>query len=391
MDASSSATKMFSALQSQQSLRSQIATTLLSSGLTLYQDGNYTHAVAAFKQASAYVPENTDAYNYAAKAYLKLGKTKEAVDSYKISLSIDRSQSDIWVELGNVYYSEKRYAEAENAFKTAARYDPTDTLAPYTLGQLYLQTERYSEAENQFKKVIKMTPKDGNVYYALGTAYNKMGRHDEAVTQLEKAVTLKKDFALARFELGTAYLGLEDREKAQEQLEILKDLDTSLSAELESDLSSPKISFFHSGKSTFNPLLGAGTPLAFLSADLLAPNSSKDFTMTFQFDSEMDASSVMKITNWSISKASGGEAGYYNNGITLYPQKEAVISPLPKSVTYDATTYQATVTFSIAQNPYGTAVIDPKHLVFKFSGTDINGKKMDPTADQYDGFKGGMF
>jgi hypothetical protein len=113
--------------------------------------------------------------------------------------------------------------------------------------------------------------------------------------------------------------------------------------------------------------------------------------MTFQFDSEMDAASVMKITNWSITKATGGEAGSYNNGITLYPEKEAVFSPLPKSVTYDATTDQATITFSISQNPYGTAVIDPKHLVFKFSGTDINGKKMDPTADQYDGFKGGMF
>ncbi len=391
MDASSSATKMFSALQSQQSLRSQIATTLLSGGLALYQDGKYSQAIAAFKQASAYVPENVDAYNYAAKAYLKQGKTKEAIDSYKLSVSIDRSQSGIWVELGNVYYSEKRYSEAENAFKTAARYDPTDTLAPYTLGQLYLQTERYSEAENQFKKVIKMTPRDGNVYYALGAAYNKMGRHDEAVTQLEKAVSLKKDFALARFELGTAYLGLDDRDKAEEQLEILKDLDTSLSAELESDLSSPKISMFMASKSTFSPTLGAGTPLAFLSADLLYPNASKDFTMTFQFDSEMDATSVMKITNWSISKASGGEAGSYNNGITLHPENEAVFSPLPKSVTYDATTSQATITFSIAQNPYGTAVIDPKHLVFKFSGTDINGKKMDPTADQYDGFKGGMF
>jgi tetratricopeptide (TPR) repeat protein len=391
MDTTASAIKMFSALLSQQSLRSQVATTLLSSGLARYQDGNYSQAIAAFKQASAYVPENTDAYNYAAKAYLKLGKTKEAIDSYKISLSIDRSQSDIQVELGNVYYSEKRYSEAEKAFKAAAQYDPTDTLAPYTLGQLYLQTERYSEAETQFKKVITMTPKDGNVYFALGATYSKMERYDEAVPQLEKAIDLKDDFALAHFELGTAYLALEDREKAQEQLEILKDLDTTLAEELEADLTSPKIFAFNSGKSTFNPVLGAGTPLAFLDASLIYPNTTKDFTMQFQFDSEMDAASVMNVTNWSITKASGGEAGMYNNGITLHPENEAVFSPIPKSVTYDATTSQATVTFSIAQNPYGTAVIDPSHMIFKFSGTDINGKEMDSSADQYDGFKGGMF
>jgi hypothetical protein len=105
----------------------------------------------------------------------------------------------------------------------------------------------------------------------------------------------------------------------------------------------------------------------------------------------MDATSVMNITNWSISKASGGAAGYYNNGVTLYPEKEAVISPIPKNVVYDATTYQATITFSLAQNPYGTAVIDPSHLVFKFSGTDLDGKKMDSSADQYNGFKGVVF
>lgn len=386
-----SADKMFSALMAQETLRAQTATTLLSAGLRLYQDGNYSQAVAAFKTASAYAPDNIDTYNYMAKAYLKQGRTAEAINTYKISLSVDRSQSDIHTELGNVYYSQKNYAEAEKEFKTAAQLDPSDNLAPYTLGQLYLQTERYSEAEAQFKKVIKMTPKDGNVYYALGKTYSKMGRNDEAVSQLEQAISLKKDFALAHYELGTAYLGLDQKDKAREQLQILDDLDVSLAAELESDLSSPKILAFNPGKSSFTSFLGQGTPLAHLSADLGTPNSSKDFTMQFLFDSEMDASSVMNMMNWSITKANGGVAGTYNNGITLYPDKEAAFSPIPKSVVYDATTCQATVTFTLAQNPYGTAVIDPSHLVFKFSGTDIDGKTMDPSADQYDGFKGGMF
>ncbi|MRR53103.1 MAG: tetratricopeptide repeat protein [Deltaproteobacteria bacterium] len=386
-----SSEKMFSALTSQIGLKMQMSTTMLSSGLSLYQKGKTDKAVAAFKQATAYAPDNVDAYNYLAKAYLKQGKSTEAINAYKISLSLDRSQSEIHTELGNVYFSEKRYSEAEASFKTAAQFDPADNLAPYTLGQLYLQTERYSEAENQFKKVIRMTPKDGNVYYALGTTYNKMERFDEAIAELEKAVSLKKDFALARFELGTSYIGLDRKEDAEGQLAILKDLDSSLYANLKQNLTYPKILAFNPANSTFNTFLGAVTPLSFLSADLLPPNSSKDFTMQFQFNSDMDASSVMNITNWSISKASGGEAGLYNNGVTLYPEKEAIISPLPKSVMYDASTYQATITFTIAQNPYGTAVIDPKHLVFKFSGTDIDGKKMDSAADQYNGFKGGVF
>jgi Flp pilus assembly protein TadD len=388
---SSSSDKLFSALLSQDTLRSQASTTSLSSGLTLLQNKKYGEAVAAFKQATAYAPDNVDAYNYMATAYLKQGKTKEAINAYKISLSIDRSQESIHTNLANIYFSEQRYPEAENEYKTAAKLNPGGTLAPYSLGQLYLKTEQYSEAEAQFQKVIHMTPNDGNVYFALGQTYNKMGRYDEAVTQLTKATELKNDFALAHFELGTAYLGLDQRDNANEQLGILKGLDSSLYDEFNQDLASPKIISFNPGNSSFFPTLGSGTPLAFLSADLLFPNASKDFTMQFQFDSQMDAASVMKITNWSITKASGGEAGTYNNGVTLHPETEAAISPIPKRVSYDATTYQATVTFSIAQNPYGTAVMDPSHLVFKFSGTDLDGKSMDSSADQYDGFKGGMF
>jgi tetratricopeptide (TPR) repeat protein len=386
MDTSGSATKLFSALLSRDTLRSQTATTLISGGLTLYQNKNYSRALGAFKQAAAYVPDNVDAYNYMAKTYLRLGKTKEAIDAYKISLSIDRTQSDIHQELGNVYFSEKRYTEAEKEFKTAARLDPADNVAPYTLGQLYQQTERYSEAETQFKKVRGMSPKDGNVYYALGSVYNKMGRYDEAVTQLEKAVTLKDDFSYARFELGTAYLQLGDKDKANEQLEILEDLDTTLAATLKADLKQPKIIASNADKSTFNSLLGPGSPLIFLDPDFLEPYSSKDMTMTLQFDSEMDVSSVMNVTNWSITRASGITEGYYNNGVPVKSENEINFSPIPKSVSYDATTFRATVTFSLSQNPYGAGVIDPSHLVFKFSGTDVYGKKMDPNADEYDGF-----
>ena len=53
---------------------------------------------------------------------------------------------------------------------------------------------------------------------------------------------------------------------------------------------------------------------------------------------------------------------------------------------YDAVNLRATVTFSLSQNADGNGTLDPSHLVFKFSGTDADGKKMDPNADQYDGF-----
>jgi tetratricopeptide (TPR) repeat protein len=386
MDTISLSERMFSALLSQTTLRDQAATNALSSGLSLYQKGRYSEALSSFKQATAFKPEMTDAYNYMAMAYLKQNDNNSAIKAYQMSLKIDNSQDSVYTSLGNIFYSDQRYSEAESAYKSAARINPASTLAPYSLGQIYLNTDRYAEAETQFKKVQRMTPNDGNVYFALGQTYNKTGRYDEAVTQLEQAVTLKKDFAYAYSELGTAYLQLGNRDKAQEQLDILKDLDTSLADSLQADMKTPKIIANNTDKSSFNALLGPGSPLVLLDPAFLEPNSSKDMTMTFQFDSEMDASSVMNVTNWSINKASGGTGGYYNNGYTPHPENEINFNTIPKSVMYDSVNLRATVTFSLSQNSRGTGVIDPSHLVFKFSGTDANGKQMDPTADQYDGF-----
>ncbi|MEI6207373.1 MAG: tetratricopeptide repeat protein [Desulfuromonadales bacterium] len=118
---------------------------------------------------------------------------------------------------------------------------------------------------------------------------------------------------------------------------------------------------------------------------LSKPNATKDLTAVFSFNTNMDPVSIMTLSNWSITKATGGKAGYYNNGYTLYPQKEAS-PPILKYVTYDPTNQQATLTFSLTQNANGDAVIDPSHMVFRFTGKDSSGTKMDPKADQYDGF-----
>jgi hypothetical protein len=64
---------------------------------------------------------------------------------------------------------------------------------------------------------------------------------------------------------------------------------------------------------------------------------------------------------------------------------------MPKQVTYDPVNREATLVFSLTQNSSADGIIDPSHLVFKFKGTDQNGKAMDPLADQYDGFKGSSF
>jgi tetratricopeptide (TPR) repeat protein len=393
--ANDSVDRLFSVIASQQNLRESVANTALSSGITLMQKKKYREAAAAFKQAVTLKPDLAEAYDYMAAAYLKIDKKKEAIEALKTSTKANRFREQPYIDLASIYMADKNYSEAEKALKNAVRINPLNELAQYNLGHLYMNTNRYGEAEAQFKAVIKITPRDANGYYSLGAAYAKQEEYGLAEEQLLKAVKMKKEFALAEFELGEVYYKAGKSDLMQEQITKLKSIRTYQAQELvrllQSDVKQPKLFSFNPEHSSLllNSYAYSGqsmVPLINLDPVTFSlPNSSKDYTVQFQFDSAMDAVSVMNRANWSISKASGGTAGYYNNYLPLPKQQEALFSPIPKQVVYDPTTRQATLTFTISQNDAG-AKIDLSHLVFKFSGKDVNGKVMDPTADQYDGF-----
>lgn len=382
---------LFSAVTQSQNQQATIAKYSLLKASQLLQAKKYPEAIAQLKKTLALDPTSLDAYSTLGSTYLQIGNTKEAINTYKNLIRANPTSADAYNSLGNAYLQAGNQAEAEKQYKTSARMDPSSTYAPYTLGNLYLQQERFAEAETQFSKVVKIAPRDAHGYYGLAAVDNKLGRYSDAIAQAERAIALKKDFAEPHFELGIAYSALDRKDAARDQMTILQDMNATLASDLQRMLTDPRIVATLPTLSSFNTLKTPGTLLSTLHPSLLFPNSSKDFTMTFQFDSEMDAASVMNVANWSISKAAGGEAGLYNNGVTPHPETQVNVPSIPKRVIYDPENMQATLFFTLSQNSAVNAEIDPSHIVFKFSGIDQSGKEMDPSADQVDGFAGHSF
>jgi Flp pilus assembly protein TadD len=383
----------FDAIALQDTLRENAANSALSNGITLYSQKKYAQAAKAFKQASAMNPALAQAYTYLGYADIQLGKKQDAVNAFKLSLKVDKTQDQVYSDLANLYIDLKKPADAETTLKSAIKQNNQNTLAYYTLGQLMAQREDFTDAETQFRKVIKLEPKDGNGYYALGMALNGQGRSKEAISALNTATSLKKDFVPALSELGKAYAALGDTYNAQLQVDRLNKIGTSPAILAVQDL---KDTLFKPGITSINPS-GSSLPTIFgtvplLSLDpltLVTPGASKDFTIKIDFNTDMDAASVTNIANWSITKASGGKAGIYSNG--LYSAKDISVPAIPKSVTYDPVNNEARLVLTLRQNAAGNGTIDLSHLVFKFNGKDQSGKTMDPDADQIDGFKGSAF
>jgi tetratricopeptide (TPR) repeat protein len=393
-DISSGAGAFASTATEVQARRSQIALYAIYRAAEYLSEGDKENAIRQFKNALAFDSTNATAHTYLGKIYLSQDNYEESIKEFKKVVQNSTTSAEARTNLGNAYMADEQYDNAEKEFKMAAGLDPTDPVADYTLGGMYTQLDRYKEAETQYNKVAKISPNDANVPYSLGALYNKMGRPDDAVEQLQRALTLKKNFPAANYELGAAYYNLGDTEKASEQYDILLSSDTELASDLEFLLDKPRMTSIEEGNNvSFNSQLGAGTPLWMLDPmQLSSPNSSLRVAVAIQFSNEMEYASITNPANWEISKAKNSKGGYYNNTMATGPD-EASIPKRPYDITYDPLTRQAKVFFIVNQNSTvdigsgnAGATIDPSHLVFKFSGVDAAGRKMDTTADQIDGY-----
>jgi len=380
-------TALFSATLCQQDQLDALSNNALSRGVNYYQQGNYDAAVKELQRSIALSPNSSytqDSYDYLVLSFLKLNRTDDAIKAYKQAIKLDPTNDSYHVHLGNIYFSVDRYDDAAAEYNQAVRIDPTSALNWYSLGQAYNQIGNYAGAEQAFKKIHGQSPLDAA--FGLGKTYHLMGRYDDAVFELKSAIAINQTFGYAYLELGCVYADQKEFDKAQEQASILSSIDESLATQLNSYINqneSPQILAAYS--MDFISTNGPGTLISDLDPSLAAPNSSKDFTMQFVFNKQMDASTVTSPAYWSITRADGNNrGGAYNWGLPSAPT-EVTISPLPISVVYDPDLQTAEVTFRVTQNASGNGTLDPSHLVFAFRGLDAYGEAMDPAADQYSG------
>jgi Tfp pilus assembly protein PilF len=369
-----------------------IANNALQSGIDSYMRDDYTGAIKAFQRAIGLAPNSAysvDAANYMAQAYLKLNDTENAIKAYKSGIRLNPFRDDTHIQLGNLYYAEKRYPEAITEYKEAVRLNPSASNY-YALGQGFLSAGYYANAETQFEMVVSLEAEEPAGYYGLGLTYSRQGRYEDGIQQFKAAIQMDNQFYDAYAELGYAYADLGLMSEAQDQVDFLEKADAVLADMLSRymyKVDPPKIRFARS-TGTFMYSMPNNSPLSALDNYLANANASKTFTMIFQFDKTMERESVENRLNWHIGRSNGSGPGQaYNYGQPI-PSTEIYVYPFPENIFWDEQTLTATVSFSIQQNATADGTIDPSHIEFHFSGTDIYGNPMDEAFDQFMGFSG---
>ena len=191
----------------------------------------YAEAEAEYKKAFALNPNNASAHYFYAQAVLNaVGRIDEALDQFRIALSLDPLSPIMNMNYALTLSYAHRYDEAEAQFKKVIEREPNFAPPHFYYGQFLALRQRFPEAlaEMQKFKGPWVRPYSGPPFSPDAKGYNKL------LTETDRVDSSNYDNDLA---MSYALLG--DRDKTLDYLAKAESVDPELPTELRSPAYDP--------------------------------------------------------------------------------------------------------------------------------------------------------
>jgi protein O-GlcNAc transferase len=133
------------------------------------------------------------AYMSMGNVYYEMGRVKDALDSYKISIETDAGNSEAYNNIGTVYYSLKKTTKAIDYYIEAIKINKNYTEAYTNIGIAYNDIGKVQEAIRYFNKSLQIDPLHAEAYFNLGVSYKNTNQIELAITNFEKSYLINED------------------------------------------------------------------------------------------------------------------------------------------------------------------------------------------------------
>jgi tetratricopeptide (TPR) repeat protein len=194
-------------------------------GAALYATGAYWRAIEQFEAALKMQPDNFNANNNIALAYMKIGETERARDHFERALQADPTAIDVSENL-----AELRKAGAAThgvqQIDTDSAQPLQHSLSLCALGKVYLSRNAYSQALDAFSQALDASPDDVDALNGLGTAYLARGEFEKAQAQFMKVLSLNPENETAKQKVADIEFilaALKEESKGQQSFQISLD------------------------------------------------------------------------------------------------------------------------------------------------------------------------
>jgi Flp pilus assembly protein TadD len=164
-------------------------------GIELYRQGKYDASVAALRQASKILPEDSAVHYNLGRALAKLGRKDEAASELSIAEEQNRKSRDAiraksLNNEGNKLLQAGHLKQGLERLASAVSLAPDDPVSRYNYGVGLLLANQLDESIEQLRKSISIDPNQANAHYYLGRALMLKAEWNSAIDSLTEAVRL---------------------------------------------------------------------------------------------------------------------------------------------------------------------------------------------------------
>jgi len=168
-------------------------------GNAYFQMGEYDKALQAFKQVTLLAPDVEAGHENVGNVLVQQGKYAEAVPYLERAVQLE-SSSGAYSNLGTAYFFLKQYPKAVEMFEKAVTLDRTDTEMMVNMGDSYrfigkqdMARAAYLQAIYLGNKQLETNPKDAAVMMEMALAYSLIGdaRQGDIFIRRARAIDMK--------------------------------------------------------------------------------------------------------------------------------------------------------------------------------------------------------
>lgn len=138
-------------------------------------------------------PWNDRGWAYQGAALHGLGRSQEAILSYRTSLRLKPGDVAVTSALAALLAASGANADARQVLAGAPKEQAYDAISWITLGLNEEKKKNFAEAERAYRKTLELNPKAEQAWHRLGIVLMTSGRSQEAEQAMRKALELKPD------------------------------------------------------------------------------------------------------------------------------------------------------------------------------------------------------
>ncbi|MCS7242533.1 tetratricopeptide repeat protein [Candidatus Caldatribacterium sp.] len=170
-------------------------------GYRLYEEARYEEAALYFERAAACSPFFSEAHEYLARCYYRMGKKEAYIAARRkavATLSEPSERAWSYYEMGFELFGWGRKDEAKLALEEALRNDPTFGKAYLLLGEILAMEEDWLRALECYREAARYTEGEekGRALWGTATALYALSRYADALSTLDVVV---REYPYANF------------------------------------------------------------------------------------------------------------------------------------------------------------------------------------------------